>query len=55
MDVVVQTCYHDPGSIHPARIALSVEELRRRDGLGYAVAVITVESLGSLRSVPMSR
>ncbi len=38
---VIQTCYHDPGSIHPARIALSVEELRRRDGLGYDVAVIT--------------
>ena len=38
---VIQTCYHDPGSIHPARIALSVEELRRRDGLGYDIAVIT--------------
>jgi pimeloyl-ACP methyl ester carboxylesterase len=38
---VIQTCYHDPAAIHPARIALSVEELRRRDGIGYDIAVIT--------------
>lgn len=38
---VIQACYSDPASIHPARIALSVAELRRRDGLGYGIAVIT--------------
>jgi pimeloyl-ACP methyl ester carboxylesterase len=38
---VIQTCYYDAAAIHPERIALSVAELRRRDGLGYDVAVIT--------------
>ena len=38
---VIQACYYDPAAIHPARVALSVAELRRRDGLSYAVAVIT--------------
>jgi pimeloyl-ACP methyl ester carboxylesterase len=38
---VIQTCYYDPAMIHPARVALSVAELQRRDGLGYGVAVIT--------------
>jgi pimeloyl-ACP methyl ester carboxylesterase len=38
---VIQTCYYDPAAIHPERIALSVAELRRRDELGYDVAVIT--------------
>lgn len=38
---VMQTCYYDPAAVHPERVALSVAELRRRDGLGYDVAVIT--------------
>lgn len=38
---VIQTCYYDPATIHPARIALSIEELRRRDTLAYDVTVIT--------------
>lgn len=38
---VIQTCYYDPATIHPARVALSIEELRRRDTLGYDIAVIT--------------
>ena len=38
---VLRTCYYDPGAVHPARVALSVAELRRRDGLGYDIAVIT--------------
>ena len=32
---VLQTCYYDPAVVHPVRVALSVEELRRRDGLDY--------------------
>ena len=38
---VMQACYSDPAAIHPARVALSVAELRRRDGLGYDIAVVT--------------
>jgi pimeloyl-ACP methyl ester carboxylesterase len=38
---VIETCYYDPAAIHPARVALSVAELRRRDTLGYDAAVIT--------------
>ena len=38
---VIQTCYYDPAAIHPARVTLSVAELRRRDELSYGVAVIT--------------
>jgi pimeloyl-ACP methyl ester carboxylesterase len=38
---VIQTCYYDPAAIHPARVALSTAELRRRDTLGYDIAVIT--------------
>jgi pimeloyl-ACP methyl ester carboxylesterase len=38
---VLRACYYDPAGIHPERIALSVAELRRRDGLGYDIAVIT--------------
>jgi pimeloyl-ACP methyl ester carboxylesterase len=38
---VIRACYYDPAAIHPARLALSVEELRRRDGLGHAVATVT--------------
>lgn len=37
---VLRTCYCDPASVHPARVALSVEELRRRDGLDHAVASV---------------
>jgi pimeloyl-ACP methyl ester carboxylesterase len=32
---VLQTCYYDPAVVHPVRVALSVEELKRRDGLDY--------------------
>lgn len=38
---VMRTCYYDPATVHPARVALSVQELRRRDTLGYDVAVVT--------------
>lgn len=38
---VIQTCYYDPAAIHPARVTLSVAELRRRDELSHGVAVIT--------------
>jgi pimeloyl-ACP methyl ester carboxylesterase len=38
---VIQTCYYDPAAIHPARLALSIAELRRRDALGHGAAVIT--------------
>lgn len=37
---VLQTCYCDPASAHPARVALSVAELRRRDGLDYGVTSV---------------
>jgi pimeloyl-ACP methyl ester carboxylesterase len=33
---VAKGCFYDPGVIHPARFAAEVDELRRRDGLGYA-------------------
>jgi pimeloyl-ACP methyl ester carboxylesterase len=33
---VVATCYYDPGTVRQERFALEVEELERRDGLGYA-------------------
>lgn len=38
---VIQACYCNPAAIHPSRLAESVVELRRRDELGYSVAVIT--------------
>jgi pimeloyl-ACP methyl ester carboxylesterase len=38
---VIQTCYYDAARIHPARVALSIAELRRRDTLSYDTAVIT--------------
>lgn len=38
---VIRTCYYDSAAIHPARVALSVGELRRRDALGYDTEVIT--------------
>jgi pimeloyl-ACP methyl ester carboxylesterase len=34
---VLQTCYYDPASVHPVRLALAVEELRRRDGLDHGI------------------
>jgi pimeloyl-ACP methyl ester carboxylesterase len=37
---VLRTCYYDPAAVHPVRVALSTEELRRRDTLGYNTAVI---------------
>lgn len=37
---VMRTCYYDPATVHPARVALAVEELRRRDGLGYDAEVV---------------
>jgi pimeloyl-ACP methyl ester carboxylesterase len=38
---VLRACYYDPAAVHPARVALSVAELRRRDGLGHAIATVT--------------
>jgi pimeloyl-ACP methyl ester carboxylesterase len=38
---VMQVCYCDPSAIHPARVAASTEELRRRDGLGYDIVAVS--------------
>jgi pimeloyl-ACP methyl ester carboxylesterase len=38
---VVATCFYDPGAVRPERFLLEVEELRRRDELGYAAAVLS--------------
>jgi pimeloyl-ACP methyl ester carboxylesterase len=38
---VLQTCYYDPAAVHRVRVALSVEELRRRDGLTHDVMSTT--------------
>jgi pimeloyl-ACP methyl ester carboxylesterase len=32
---VYAMCFHDPSCLHPDRVAIEVEELRRRDALGY--------------------
>ena len=32
---VFATCFYDPARVHPDRIALEIEALRRRDGLSY--------------------
>jgi pimeloyl-ACP methyl ester carboxylesterase len=32
---VFATCFYDPARVHPDRLALEVESLRRRDGLSY--------------------
>jgi len=37
---VYATCFHDPSLVHPDRIALEVEALRRRDALGYDVTAL---------------
>lgn len=37
---VANTCFYDPGAIRPARFALDVAELRRRDELDYSGAVL---------------
>jgi pimeloyl-ACP methyl ester carboxylesterase len=37
---VMQACFYDPASVHPARVAEAIAELRRRDGLGYDAEVI---------------
>lgn len=37
---VMRACYYDPASVHPARVAEAVAELRRRDGLGYDAEVV---------------
>ncbi|HVT68726.1 MAG TPA: alpha/beta fold hydrolase [Trebonia sp.] len=39
---VIRTCYYDPAAVHPARFALSAEELRRRDTLPYDVASVAL-------------
>jgi pimeloyl-ACP methyl ester carboxylesterase len=38
---VLRVCYYDPSAIHPARVAAAIEELRRRDGLGYDIVAIS--------------
>lgn len=38
---VARSCFYDPSAIHPDRFAIEVAELRRRDGLDYAVATLT--------------
>jgi pimeloyl-ACP methyl ester carboxylesterase len=38
---VLQTCHYDPAAVHPARVAQSVEELRRRDGLDHDAMTVT--------------
>ena len=39
--MVMRNCFYDPGAVHPARLALEVAELRRRDKLEYAAATLT--------------
>jgi pimeloyl-ACP methyl ester carboxylesterase len=38
---VARNCFYDPAVVHPDRFALEVAELRRRDQLDYADAVLT--------------
>ena len=38
---VLEVCYCDPAAVHPARVARSVAELRRRDGLAHSAASVT--------------
>jgi len=38
---VLSACYYDPSTFHPARLALSVEALSRRDGLPYDAVSVT--------------
>jgi len=38
---VVATCFYDSSAVHQERFMLEVAELRRRDGLGYAPAVLS--------------
>jgi pimeloyl-ACP methyl ester carboxylesterase len=49
---VFATCFYDPARVHPDRVALEVEALRRRDGLSYeatslarAARTLTCETL----------
>ena len=55
---VLQTCYYDPAAVHQDRVALSVAELRRRDGLDYdpAATVGAARTLvaETLRPYPVS-
>lgn len=44
---VANTCFYDPGSIHPVRFALDAAELRRRDELDYSAAVL----IGAARAI----
>lgn len=37
---VLRACYYDPSAVHPARVAQAIDELQRRDALGYDAEVI---------------
>ncbi len=37
---VLATCFYDPARMHPDRVALEVEALRRRDGLSYEATAL---------------
>ncbi len=44
---VIAACFYDPRSVHPDRFAAEVAEVRRRDELGYAGAVL----IGAARAI----
>jgi pimeloyl-ACP methyl ester carboxylesterase len=44
--VAMRDVYADPGLVHPKRLAEEIEELTRRDGLGYADAVLLATARG---------
>jgi pimeloyl-ACP methyl ester carboxylesterase len=44
--VAIRDVYADPGLVHPKRLAEEIAELTRRDGLGYADAVLLATARG---------
>ena len=38
---VLAACFYDPSTVHPARLALTLEEVSRRDGLPYEAVSVT--------------
>jgi pimeloyl-ACP methyl ester carboxylesterase len=44
--MAIRDVYADPGLVHPARLAEEIAELTRRDGLGYADAVLLAAARG---------
>jgi pimeloyl-ACP methyl ester carboxylesterase len=46
ISIVIRDVYADPSMVHPKRRAEEIEELIRRDGLGYADAVLLASARG---------